>query len=264
MDLLFHKLGWPPYRLEQIIALLDEASSFTSNPQIPAQDHDAIARFIEMMEEMTWRAESRLGVVSPQSVAKPDPAVIQRLGVHIDEYPNAVREIVKSIGPKTLHMKDFLFKYSQHQSRTSRPAFGTTQLCRHCNWPFQRLARRKGKSDLPARSRWLLRVSRPYFLLVIDDWPTFRVLEKRSLQGCELCLFLREHLLWLVSRRPGVPDGESVFVWIEIPLGRHPGVLKCAKVWLIVSQHFEDNLYFMGETAQSESDRVDLRMRFKS
>lgn len=104
---------------------------------------------------------------------------------------------------------------SHQPSRTSRSAPGAAQLCQYCNWPFQRLSKGPNERNYLPGFSMSYSFSSPRFLLAIDEWPAFPVLQERSLQGCEFCLFLREHLLSLDKPRPGNIDRWRVRVWVE-------------------------------------------------
>ncbi|KAI7775441.1 HET-domain-containing protein [Diaporthe eres] len=130
MDTLFHKLGLPPYKLDQILPLLDEAFSLSSNPgDISAQYHNAAIELVESLEALTWLVEFCLFELFAEFAGRPDPAKIEGFEV-----------------------------YNKH------PALPNCE---------------------------------------------------RSLQGCEFCLFLREHLLSLDKLRPGNIDRWRVRVWVE-------------------------------------------------
>lgn len=206
MDSLFRKLGVPPYRLDQIIPVLDEASSWISNTEKPSdQFYDAAVETIESLEALACLAEFHPEILFPECSSAPGPSADQLV-------------VLESIGPKITHLKGWLFDVFQ-LSQISRPVLGTATLCQHCNWPFRQIARHPNgrPPDLPRLISY--ERSLPCYLLANDHWPRLALLEERSLQGCKFCLFLREHLLQLVVPKPGEFDEEPVSVWIGFSWG---------------------------------------------
>ncbi|KAJ0114128.1 HET-domain-containing protein [Diaporthe amygdali] len=143
MEVLFHKLGKPPYRFDQITPLLDEAASLTTNPEnTSAQHQDSAIHIIESVEALAGIVEFDLSEAFPQFNIEPSEAVIEQLGPHKGSYvPPAEFELLHAIAPKTLHLKEWLFDSPELLSKNHRPEAGNAHLCRHCEWSFQRLAR---------------------------------------------------------------------------------------------------------------------------
>lgn len=203
MDSLLRKIGVPPYRLDQIIPILDEAFSWISNPEKPSdQFFDAAVETIESLEVLAWLVEYHADTLFPEVLSAAGPSADQLA-------------VLGLIEPNITYLKDWLFDVFQ-PSQISQPALSTATLCQHCNWSFRRITRgRDGHHpDLP--EPMFLACSLPRYLLANDNWPQFPVLEERSLQGCEFCLFLREHLLQLGVPEPGEFDEEPVSVWIGV------------------------------------------------
>lgn len=214
MDLLFQKLGLPPYRLDQIIPLLDEASSFSSNSgDSSARYHDSgtAVEIAESIEALAWLAEFCLVKAFPQFSVEQEPAETERLERCNNIYVSPTdRAILDSIGPETLRLKNWIFDGSNQPSQTS---VGTALLCQNCNWAFQRLAKGPNERNyLPEVSEPL---SSPRYLLAIDRWPTLPVLQERSLQGCQFCRFLRENFLSLGVQQYEKLKEKPVNLWIE-------------------------------------------------
>lgn len=262
MDSLLHKLGLPPYRLDQIVALLDEASAFSSNSKENSKHHyDDAVHIAESLEALAWLVEVCLSKLLPQFVMKPDPVSLKLFGpVSYTSVLPSERDVLDSIGPRTSKLKDWMFDSFQEPSQTSCPALGTAELCQHCNWPFQRLARGPVKSvHLPELSPLISRAS-PRYLLTVDDWPNFPVLEKRSLQGCHFCLLLRENLLSLFTQRPGVSDLQRVLVWIKFCWDQDKESLGSVIVFLRGVLHLEKSLDFTIYTTSGELYGRELSM----
>lgn len=264
MDLLFQKLGQPPYRLDQVVPLLDEASSFTSNPgESPAPYHDTggAIELAESIEALAWLAEFCLVEVFPQFAVEPDPAEIERLELYNNTYVSPTdRGILDSIGLEALRLKSWIFEGS-HQ--TSQFSVGTAQLCQNCNWSFQRLAKGPNeRNDLPElQVTYPLRS--PRYLLAIDDWPALPILKERSLQGCHFCLLTLEKFLQIGLAKHDKPKERPVHVWIEFcyDLTRS---LASVLVSLSGSDHFLKSLSFTIDTQHGRLSHRDLEMRIKS
>lgn len=267
MDSLCRQVGIPPYHLDQIVPLLNEASSLILNPEkISTQFHDAAVEIAESMEALTWLLADRddLFEVFPQFRQRPDPAGFKALEPYEHITPNE-RDILESIGPTTLHLKTMLFDSFHPPPQASRSELGTAQLCQYCNWPFQRLGKRPNKSELSFlfKSSLVRRFKDPAYLLTIDHWPALHILEERSLRGCEFCLFLREHLLSVVMQQPEGFDEEPVHVWIVFKLEwmLDGGQVESADITLGGPAHdSRKSLYFTIDTKYSGFDRRGPRM----
>lgn len=247
MDSLFRKLGLPPYCLDQIVSLLDEASSLPSHPkETSAQFHDTTVQLVESIEALASLVQYCQRNVFPQFLVKPGPAAVEHLRTYhyyVDIPPNE-RDILNSIELKALNLKRWVFNELQQEPRASCSGLGCAQLCQYCRWPFQRLVRgRPGSAYLSELPEYVPR-NEVCYLLTEDHRPSLPVLKERSLQGCELCLLLREQLLALV-RRPESSDQQRLSVWIEFIW--YPS-LKYVKVFLTGSQGFGESLFFTVQT----------------
>lgn len=273
MDLLFQKLGLPPYRLDQIIHLLDEASSFSSNSGEPsARHHDrgTAIEIAESIEALAWLAEFALVKVFPQLSAEPEPAEIERLEPYNNIFVSpSDRAILDSIGPETLRLKSWIFDGSNHPSQTS---VGTAQLCQSCNWSFQRLA--KGPNERNHIPGLHVPISSPRYLLAIDRWPALPVLQERSHHGCQFCLFLRENFLSLGVQQYEKLKERPVNLWIEFSydLDRSLGSVLVSLNGFDYLDHFgkplnftvHKRLSFTIDTLHGGLCRRDLKMRIKN
>lgn len=265
MDQLFHKLGLAPYRLDQIIPLLDEASSLTSNPEdITTQYYDTTIKVAESLEALAWLVEFCLAATFPQFSRQPDPAEIEGLELYSNVYiPSNERDILDSIGPKTLHLKSWIFSGSQQPSQSSRSALGTAQLCQYCNWPFQRLSKGPNERGHQPELQVVYSLRSPRFLLAVDAWPTLPFLKERSLRGCDFCLFLCEQLLSLDVTPPAKSDEKRVRVWIEFCWDLRAGSLASVLVMLSGSENFSKTLSFTVDTVHGGFQRRDFRVEVK-
>lgn len=218
MDSLHRTIGYPPYSLDRILPLLDEASSLISNPEkTSAPYRDTLIQIAESLENLAYLVDYRLAETFPQIAVMPDPDAVGWFEAHANVYvPRTERDILNSIGPKALLLRGCLFDESCQPSRTSRSTPGTARLCQCCNWPFQRLARRltRRRHVVPGHIRnWPSRD-----LLAIDEGPDFPVLQERSRQGCDFCGLIRKQMLSLLVELPEASDGErhSVPIWIDL------------------------------------------------
>lgn len=261
---MFRKIGIPPYHLNQIIPILDEASSWISNSEKPsAQFYSAIVETIESLEALAWLIANYPTEMFLQFPWVPGLAVDQQTQPYVVWAQPAKRAVLDSIGPKTLHLKDWLFDGFQ-LSQISRSALGTARLCQYCNWPFRRIARGPNSHppDLPHRISFVC--GQPHYLLANDHWPDFPVLEERSLQGCEFCLLLHKHLLSLVLPRPAKFDAKPVSVWIGFIWDEGTRSLELVQITLRgYSPCIGKRLYFTIDTTTGRCDRRWLRIRIE-
>lgn len=240
MDSLYRKIGFPPYRLDQIQPLLDETSSLISSPEKPsAQFYNAAVETVESMEALALLVHFWLPFSFPQFFSAPRLTTDQLA-------------TLDSIGMTTLNLKGWLFDGFQ-PTQISRSAHGAAKLCQYCTWPFQRMARRPDSHLSDPRPLVTCFASTPSYLLAKDHWPNFPILGERSLQGCECCLFLREHLLSLVVAQPGKFGEEPVSVWIKFSWGTEPRSLDIVEVtvgsgWPLSGK----SLYFTVDTTNGE------------
>lgn len=241
MDLLFQKLGLPPYRLDQIIPLLNEASSFNSKSgESSAQYHDSdtAIEIAESIEALAWLAEFCIVKAFPQFSVEPEPAEVERLEPYNEIHVSPTdRAILDSIGPETLRLKNWIFDRSNQPSQT---LVGTAQLCQNCNWSFQRLA--KGPNEKNYLPELQVFLSSPRYLLAIDKWPTLPALQERSLQGCQLCLLLRENFLSLGVQQYEKLKEKPVNLWIEFCYDTYRSLTS-----VLVSLHGYDYLVNFGK-----------------
>lgn len=247
MDSLFRRIGIPPYHLDQILPLIDEASSLSSNPETSTQFHDAAVEIAESMEALAWFLE---GPYQHETLPQ----------FEWYEYPpRSEHDILKSIRSTTLRLKSLLFDDFQLPSQIPQPGLGSARLCQHCTWPFQRLAR--GPIGDGHGLSWSLSIVsfRSPYLLAQDHWPEFPVLEMRSLQGCEFCLFLRKHLLSLVVPQPGELDREPANVWIEFNWTWGTRSLKSVEVVLRGRPHGSRNTEWLYFTIDTQNGGFDCR-----
>lgn len=219
MDSLFHKIGLPPYYFDQILALLDEASSLLSTPkETSTQFQDTAVQLVESIDALGSLVQWCHKSTFPQCVLKPGPAAVEHFRpyrYYADIPPNE-RDILDSIQLKALNLKDWLFNELQQAPEVSCSGPGPcpAKLCQYCNWPFQRLGRPLRENPHLSALPQYIPHNELFYLLTMDYWPSFRVLQERSLQGCELCLLLHEQLLTLVDRLPESLDPQHVSVWI--------------------------------------------------
>lgn len=264
MDSLYRKIGYPPYRLDLIQPLLDEASALISNPEKDsAQYRDTAIQIAESLEALTWLVEFDLPKSFPQFAVTPEPVAVEQLATRANVYVSRTeRDILDSIGPKALQVRCCLLDGPRQPSRISRPTLGTAQLCQCCKWPFQQLAREPTRQYLKAPGRFWDRQS--HDLVAIDDWPALPLLEERSLQGCDFCLFLREHLLSPFVGRSEASDGERVHVWIRFWWGADTRFPRWVEVILRGHPSFSGkSLYLNIDTTNGECDRSGLRVKIK-
>lgn len=252
MDSLFHKLGLLPYYLDQILSLLDEASSLISSPmETSTEFQDTAVQLVESIEALASLVHWSRKNIWPQCVLKPGPAAVENLRpyVYYADIPPNERDILDSIELKVLNLKDWLFNELQQAPKVSYsgPGHLPAKLCQYCDWPFQRLARSLGQSTYRSELPEYIPHNEVYYLLTADHLPSFSVLKERSLQGCELCLFLREQLLALVDRLPESSDSQRLSVWAEFLW--FPS-LKYVKFHPIGLQGFDENLVFTVHTTK--------------
>lgn len=250
MDSLFHKLGLLPYDLDQILSLLDEASSLLNSPkETSTQFQDTAVQLVESIEALASLVQWSQKNIWPQCVLKPGPAAVEnfRPYVYYADIPPKERDILDSIELKALNLKDWLFNGLQQVSKVSYSGPGPhpAKLCQYCNWPFQRLARRLSQSAHLSGLPDFMPHNEGYYLLTMDHLPYLNVLKERSLQGCELCLLLREQLLALIDRLPESPDSQRLSVWVEFLW--FPS-LKYVKFHPIGLQGFDESLVFTVHT----------------
>lgn len=264
MDLLFQKLGQPPYRLDQVVPLLDEASSFTSNPgESPAPYHDTggAIELAESIEALAWLAEFCLVEAFPQFAVEPDQAEIERLELYNNIHVSPTdRGILDSIGLEALRLKSWVFEGSHQPSQVS---VGTAQLCHNCNWSFQRLAKGpNGRNHLP-ELQVTFSLSSPRYLLAIDDWPVLPILKERSLQGCHFCLLILENCPQITLEKYEKAKERSVHVWIEFCYDLTKS-LASVLVSFSGSDHFLKSLSFTIDTQHGRLSQHDLELSIES
>jgi hypothetical protein len=267
MESLFHEVGLPPYRLDQILPLIDKASSLISHPrEASTQSHDTAVQIAESMEALAWLVENHMINVFPQYLQKQE--LLENGPCLVIHVPSNDKAYINSIATKTLQLKGWLFDGFHQVPEISCSGLNTAQLCQFCHWPFQRLS--KGPNHVNyeylRKSPWFLDNS-PHYLLAMDSWPAFHVLEERSQQGCDLCRFLREQLLALSMQRPERPERPESermsSVWIEFHWSEGPRSLKHALkvVKVVISGYYgHESLRFTVHTAQGELGRYDLRL----
>lgn len=265
MDLLFHRLGPPPYHLNQVLPLLNEASSLISNSETSTQSYDTAVRMVELIEALARLVQYSPAQVFPQVVVTPDPALLKQVRPHrticmsLDE-----GDTLTSIAETALNLRGWLFKNFRPQAPTSQSGRGTAKLCQHCDWAFQRLKRNPYASGRPSELLGFVHCDETCCLLAIDHWPDFRVLEERSLQGCEFCRLLHGHLLSIVACQPESCDLERVTLWIDFHWDEDTMALKFATVFLPGCEHFPGRMDFTISTTHGRPNRGYSRSRMQS
>lgn len=216
MDSLFHELGLPPYRLDQILPLIDKASSLSSGPQATStQAHQTVVRIAESIEELAWLVEFRRSDLLPQYVQ-----ISEQPGYGICEMKCAPPDdsiILNSIAAKVLHLKSWVIQNFHQTPEDPTPGHNTARLCDVYHLAFRQLS--KGpyivNHEYLSEITWGLDGS-PHYLLAVDSWPAFPVLQKRSLQGCDFCHFLHKQLLVVPIQDTNIYEPEcGTSVWIE-------------------------------------------------
>lgn len=265
MDLLFHRLGPPPYHLNQVHPLLNEASSLISKSETSPQSYDTAVRIVGLIEALARLVRSSPAQVFPQFVATPDPVFLKQVRPHrtICISPDE-RDTLASIAETALNLEGWLFKNFRPQVPTSQSELGTAKLCQYCDWAFQRLQRSPYASGRPSELLEFVNCDETWCLLATDHWPGFHVLEERSLQGCQFCRFLHEHLLSLVARRPESGDLERVTIWIDFHWDEDTRALKFATVLLPGCQHVPGSMDFTISTTHGRLDRGYSRRSMQS
>lgn len=227
-----------------------------------AQHRDTAVQIAELLEALAWLVESSIHEEFQAIKMESDPTTLERLGQYTSaNVPPTVQDVLDWIGPRIMSLKGWLFDNCQQPSQVSHPGLGAAQLCQYCKWAFQRLARRPNKSGRlpdPFRSCYS-----PHYLLAIDDWPTFRLLGERSLQGCEFCLFLCEHLPQIVEQ-PENFDAKHFHTWIEFFWDQDTTrSLKAVKVFPRGIRFFRDSLNLTIHTTHGKFDRGSLTVRIQ-
>lgn len=261
MEVLFHRFGKPPYRFDQIVPLLDEASSLTTDPGTTSTHRqDSAIQVVESVEALAGLVEFSLIHAFLDCEIQRTPSIIRQLGPHESEcIPSTKYEVLRSIALKTLYLKDWVFDNLKLLPNASELVPGTAQLCQHCNWPFQRLARAPIESSVVPEYPHFKTVSTPHYLLAIDNWPDFPILEKRALQGCDFCRLLREYLpsldVW-----PNDSDSKCFYVWMYFAWGMDRN-LKTVNICMSNSSPCIKSLDFTIETTYGRSDCRNLKTK---
>lgn len=215
MDSLIEKLGRPPYQLDQILPLLREASSSSETPKsMPTNHKNDTPKIVESLEALARLVDFSFAETFPQFSSDPTPESIELNGPHIAFHvPPTKYEVLDSFALETMKHKNEMFDRLELPV-LPLPAFGSAQVCHHCNWAFEHLAR--GPCDnkhLPGDSESAL-ITESFHLISIDEWPDFPILEQRAARGCNFCQLLRESLPSL-DVLPRNPSRQRVKVWLS-------------------------------------------------